>query len=145
MTKAPEAAVIDASVAIKWVVEEEWSESALALSTSRLVAPDLLLAECANILWKKAGRGELSAYEAATAAAVLDAAQIELMSSRGHLERIVELAATLGHPAYDCCYLAIAEATGLPLVTADTKLVVLLRRSPARGTTADILTLAEIA
>ncbi len=57
--------VIDASVAIKWVVEEDGTESALALrQQAKLIAPDLLVPECANILWKKAQRNELSRDEA---------------------------------------------------------------------------------
>ena len=44
--------VIDASVAIKWVVEEPGTPEALLLRRHRLLAPDLLMAECANILWK---------------------------------------------------------------------------------------------
>jgi len=42
--------VIDASVAIKWVVSEPGTQEALALRQHRLIAPDLLIAECANIL-----------------------------------------------------------------------------------------------
>jgi len=43
--------VIDASIAVKWVVGEDGSDEALALlRTARLSAPDLLAAECANIL-----------------------------------------------------------------------------------------------
>jgi predicted nucleic acid-binding protein len=45
--------VIDASVAVKWVVEEPGTQEALLLRQHRLLAPDLLVAECANILWKK--------------------------------------------------------------------------------------------
>ena len=57
--------VIDASIAIKWVIEEEGTAEALLLrNKARLRAPDLLAAECANILWKKAQRKELSAEEA---------------------------------------------------------------------------------
>ena len=53
--------VIDASIAIKWVVEEEGTTAALALrQQAKLIAPELLVAECANILWKKVLRGELS-------------------------------------------------------------------------------------
>lgn len=52
--------VIDASIAVKWVVEEEGTIEALALrGAAKLIAPDLLIAECANILWKKVRRGEL--------------------------------------------------------------------------------------
>ena len=43
--------VIDASIAVKWVVEEDDTAEALALRrTSKLIAPQLLVAECANIL-----------------------------------------------------------------------------------------------
>jgi predicted nucleic acid-binding protein len=52
--------VIDASIAIKWVIEEEGTKEALALRNQALVAPDLLIAECANVLWKKVRRREPS-------------------------------------------------------------------------------------
>jgi predicted nucleic acid-binding protein len=123
VTAAPVAAVVDASVAIKWVVAEMGSERSLALAGSRLVAPDLLLVECANVLWKKVRRHELSDAEAGAAAALLEAADIELVPARGLMERTVALACALDHPAYDCCYLAVAEARSLPLVTADEALV----------------------
>jgi predicted nucleic acid-binding protein len=112
--------VIDASVAIKWLVEEEGSEAALALrETDRLLAPDLLAAECANILWKKARRGELTIDEALFAARLLERAEIELLPTRALLHRATEIAVGLDHPAYDCFYLALAEANDCRFVTAD--------------------------
>ena len=45
-----DAAVVDASVAVKWVVPETGSDLARSLSNASLEAPDLLLVECANIL-----------------------------------------------------------------------------------------------
>ena len=46
--------VIVTSIAIKWVVEKDGTELALALrQQARLVAPDPLVPECANILWNK--------------------------------------------------------------------------------------------
>ena len=45
--------VIDASVAVKWVVEEDGTPEALNVLTARpLGSTDPLLAECANIVWK---------------------------------------------------------------------------------------------
>jgi predicted nucleic acid-binding protein len=44
--------VIDASVAVKWVLAEPDSVQALALRQHDLAAPELLVAECANVLWK---------------------------------------------------------------------------------------------
>jgi predicted nucleic acid-binding protein len=43
--------VIDASIAVKWVVEEHSTPEALILrKQAGLIAPELLVAECANIL-----------------------------------------------------------------------------------------------
>jgi predicted nucleic acid-binding protein len=117
------ALVIDASVAIKWVIDEPGTAHALALRQHRLGAPDLLVAECANILWKKVRRGELSDQEATTAAALLCGADILLEPMSALMEQAVQLALRLGHPAYDCFYLALAEMTDAPLVTADEALV----------------------
>ena len=115
--------VIDASVAVKWVIEEEGTKEALALRGLALTAPDLLIAECANILWKKVRRSELSEREAAFAAGLLARADIDLVAMRPYLETAVTIALALDHPAYDCVYIALAEAEGLRFVTADTSLV----------------------
>lgn len=114
--------VVDASVAIKWVVDEPGTEEALLLRRHRLVAPDLLVPECANILWKKVRRGELSDAEAMLAARLLQRAEVELEPMRGLLEPATKLAIALDHPAYDCLYLALAEALSCALVTADEQL-----------------------
>jgi predicted nucleic acid-binding protein len=125
--------VIDASVAVKWVVEEEGTKEALALRDRALAAPDLLIAECANILWKKVRRNELSEQEAVFAAGLLARADIELMAMRPYLEAAVRIAVALDHPAYDCIYIALAEAEGLRFVTADTSLLRKVgRRAPER-------------
>ena len=79
--------VVDASIAVKWIIEEAGTADALALGRqSRLIAPELLIAECANILWKKVQRDELSKDEAILAARLLQGADIELLptlSARG--------------------------------------------------------------
>jgi predicted nucleic acid-binding protein len=114
--------VIDASVVIKWVVDEPGTAEALSLRRHRLFAPELLVAECANILWKKARRDELSLHEALFAARLLQRADIELSPMRGLLEPATRLAITLDHPAYDCAYLALAERLSCDLITADRRL-----------------------
>jgi predicted nucleic acid-binding protein len=113
--------VIDASVAIKWVIEERGSREALELLRHRLFAPELLVAECADVLWKKARRNELSMEEARLAARLLQRADIELAPMRHLLEPATSLAIALDHPAYDCIYLALAESLSCDLVTADQK------------------------
>jgi predicted nucleic acid-binding protein len=79
--------VIDASVALKWVVEEDGTAEALALRrVARLIAPELIIPECANILWKKVQRGQISQHEAFLAARLLQAADVECLPTRSLLE-----------------------------------------------------------
>lgn len=119
--------MIDASVAIKWVVEELGTAEALALRRYRLSAPDLLVPECANILWKKVRREELVEPEALLAARLLERADVDLVPMRRVLEPATKLAVALDHPAYDCFYLALADATGFSFVTADERLCAKVR------------------
>jgi len=112
--------VIDASVAVKWVVTEDGTDEAVALlSGTRLSAPDLLMVECANILWKKVRCSELTGEEAVVAARIIQHADIELHPMRALMEPAAQLAVDLDHPAYDCIYLALALAHGWQFVTAD--------------------------
>ena len=112
--------VIDASIAIKWVIEEEGTPQALTLRrNAKLLAPELLVAECANILWKKARRNELSREEALLAARLLQTAAIELVPTRSLLAAATRIAIELDHPAYDCLYLALAIENDCRFVTTD--------------------------
>jgi predicted nucleic acid-binding protein len=71
-----------------------------------LSAPDLLISECANIIWKKVRLGELSDAEAMVAIRLMISADIELVPAIQLAPRAVQLACLLGHSAYDCMYLA---------------------------------------
>ena len=123
--------VVDASVAIKWVVEEAGTPQAIALRRSaKLIAPDLIVAECANVLWKKTQRGELTPREADLAARLLERVDIELAPTRGLLAVATRIALAIAHPAYDCIYVALALARQTRYVTADQRLVDKLARLP---------------
>jgi predicted nucleic acid-binding protein len=112
--------VIDASIAIKWVVEEDGTPAALTLhQKAKLIAPDLLVAECANILWKKVQRSELSKAEALLAARLLQGAEIELLATRSLFETATRVSIEIDHPAYDCLYLVLAAENKCQFVTAD--------------------------
>jgi predicted nucleic acid-binding protein len=116
--------VIDASVAVKWVVEEAGTAAALTLRRrGTLLAPDLLVAECAHILWTKARRGELSRDEALLAARLLQGADLQLLPTRALLESATRISLDLDHPAYDCLYIALAEINDCSFVTADERLL----------------------
>jgi len=123
--------VIDASIAIKWVVQEEGSEAALALRTrAELIAPDLMIAEYANILWKKVERNEVSKSEALIAARLLQRANVDILSTRNLLEPATRLAIELEHPAYDCIYLALAIEMDCRFGTADKAFVRKISSAP---------------
>jgi predicted nucleic acid-binding protein len=125
-----EAAIVDASVAVKWLVQEPGSEQARLLSRARLEAPDLLPVECANILWKKVRVRDLSREEALARLQLLLQAPVSLAGSRMLLEPALEMSFDLRHPVYDCVYLALALQRQLPLVTADERLVAAVRKLP---------------
>jgi predicted nucleic acid-binding protein len=121
--------VIDASIAVKWVVEEDGTPEALALrQKAKLIAPELLVAECANILWKKVKRGELLKEEALLAAGLLQAAEFELLPTRNLFEPGLRVSIEIDHPAYDCLYLALAVENKCHFVTADERFLRKLRQ-----------------
>ncbi|MGO4448367.1 type II toxin-antitoxin system VapC family toxin [Phyllobacterium sp. TAF24] len=137
--------IIDASIAIKWVVEEEGTEEAVKLrGRYKFAAPDLLVAECANILWKKVQRNELVPDEARLAARLLQRADIELISMRGLLEEAAMLAILLGHPAYDCIYLALAKQRQCRFVTADERLRRVIQQKAAKELSSLCVSLDQI-
>jgi predicted nucleic acid-binding protein len=111
--------IVDASVALKWLIDEEGSEAASALAAEPLSSPSLILAECANALWAKALRHEISAAEVLERLALLRAAPVLLVPLEELVEDATRLAVTLGHPVYDCLYLALAVREKTRLVTAD--------------------------
>ena len=121
MAKLIDHAIVDASVAVKWVVPEIGSDHAAALATYRLSAPDLLDAECANVLWVKVTRAEISETDALTRISRLIAAPVDRVPCRELASAALKLSIDLGHPAYDCLYLALAIRAAVPLVTADQK------------------------
>jgi predicted nucleic acid-binding protein len=140
-----ETLIVDASIAIKWVVEEEGTHAAVDLrSRFRFAAPELLIPECANILWKKTQRGELTRDEAVLAARLLDRSGIAFLSMTGLLERATRLAIELSHPAYDCAYLAAAAQTRSRFVTADERLLRVIAERASNETARSCVSLATI-
>lgn len=116
--------VVDASVAIKWLVAESGHEhaAALLLNFPLLRAPDFLEIEVANVLWKKVRRRELDAKQARLAFASLPRFFESLSPSRELVERAMQISLEIDHPVYDCIYLAAAEKELGKLATADARL-----------------------
>jgi predicted nucleic acid-binding protein len=112
--------IVDASVAVKWVVSEIGSsEAAALLEQARLGAPTLWLSEASNVLWAKAMRRQLTPDEARRQAADLAEAPVVPIGLPGLLPIAMKLALELGHPIYDCFYLSAAIQRDTHVVTAD--------------------------
>lgn len=121
--------VIDASVALKWVFDEEWSAEALALieADETPIAPILMLTEAGNALWRRTVSGEVTAVEAARLLDGLQALPVGYVDERPLLGEALALATTLKHPIYDCIYLAMAIDHDVTLATADLRFARTLR------------------
>lgn len=112
---------IDASIAVKWFVAEPLCEEARLLLTPRvrLHAPELLLAEFANTIWKKGRRGEIPDPRPYFDELAGLHETIALHPGSALIGRAAEIAVKIDHPVYDCLYLACAEATESAVITAD--------------------------
>jgi predicted nucleic acid-binding protein len=129
-----EKVVIDASVAVKWVLPEEGTSQALALRDRfEFQSPELIIPEMSNILWKKCRRGELLSEEVNLCVQILMNSGIEYVTMRAHLEAATHLAIQLDHPAHDCMYLVLSQQTALRFVTADARLSRKLRQMESLG------------
>jgi predicted nucleic acid-binding protein len=115
--------VIDASVMVKWFIDEPGADRAAALRRDDSIAPDLVLAEVGNALWKHRRRGVLADADYVDAVEALQAAPIALTPVADLLTSAARLAAELDHPLYDCFYLALSMREGAPLVTDDQRLL----------------------
>jgi predicted nucleic acid-binding protein len=122
--------VVDASIAAKWFIREAGRDDALRLlEASERHAPDLVLAEVANVVWKKAIRGEVTDEQARFICIALKHYVDVLHPADALIESAIAMALRLRHPIYDCLYLACAERVAAPLVTADRRLARAVRGS----------------
>jgi predicted nucleic acid-binding protein len=106
-----------------------------------LMAPDLLMIEAANTLWKKTLRRELSVSEADRALGVLVESGLVVCPAQPLLARALAMAQQLAHPVYDCVYLALAERERATLITADERLLDRIKRRRLRARVADLRSL----
>ena len=115
--------VIDASVAVKWFVEEEQRDLARRLLDEHVtrVAPALILTEAANALRKKVSTGEVTAEQARAALAALPGCFSNLITSEAILESAFEISLEIEHFLGDCVYLACARLVGGRMITDDRK------------------------
>lgn len=124
--KAP-LVVVDASVVVKWFVDEENSSDAIHLRddyVARLIdvaSVELLPFEVLNALRYAPGIGEIDLKSVSTS---LDAYQLSLEELRGDLAyRCIQNSLRYGISIYDSSYLSLGELKEIPVYTADEKLI----------------------
>lgn len=137
--------VVDTSVAVKWVVPEDGAAveagtgAALELLAQELIAPDCILGEFANALFKKVQRSEIGREQAEAALQILPGT-VALFPTANLVDVALKLALDIGHPVHDCIFLMGAIQYDVPLVTADAKFY---RNCMRTGTPYPILLLGE--
>jgi predicted nucleic acid-binding protein len=123
--------VVDASVAIKWLLPSEREPlHAEALSwldrhmngEVKFVVPDLFWAEIGNFLWKSIRYARLTAAIAQTALDELKGRGLEAVPCSSLVDAALEIAVAYQRSAYDSFYVALALQTKTELITADEKL-----------------------
>jgi predicted nucleic acid-binding protein len=137
MITRPVACVVDASVGIKLVITEALSNEVHALfdhlardPAARFYVPDLFDIECANILWKQVQRSGYPLPDAQFNLVTLGALAMQRVSVTPLAADALAIAASRGISAYDACYVAASQQLGVPLITADSKLVARMAGSP---------------
>ncbi|MGN6190282.1 MAG: type II toxin-antitoxin system VapC family toxin [Conexibacter sp.] len=115
--------VLDASVLAALYVDDPasaQSETALKqIERAELHAPDFVVLEVANVLWKRVRREELHAEDAMAAVADLSAAPIKFHPIGGLVAQSLALALAHGFTAYDATYVALATRVGGIVITND--------------------------
>ena len=125
---APRPVVLDASVALKWVFDDEQDvEQAVALRDDFLVrgsvqlfAPTLYVYELVNGIISAMARRRLDRSRGELALGRLLIVEVALRPPS--VERTFEMAVDFGLSAYDGSYVALAEHLGAELWTADRQL-----------------------
>lgn len=118
--------VIDASVAVKWLLaDEDHVQQALALQQT-IISRDMAVAvpphfalEVAHTLVRAARRGRFDSAHLEGSLAAIQALGFEIEAGADLAIRAARLAQELGMSAYDAAYLVAVRAQGATLITAD--------------------------
>jgi predicted nucleic acid-binding protein len=123
------AAVVDASVVVKWLLPEPGRKDALKLAHAaaadqiKLIAPDLLAIEVASALSKRARRRMITETHVAQLWREFERSKPRLLNSENYTERAMQLSIAHHLSFFDCLYLAFALQHRLDLYTADARVL----------------------
>ena len=122
--------IVDASVAAKWFIEEEYGEAALSVleESNQLHAPDFLLLEMDSIICKWTRRGAVTIEEGGDLRDALRQYPIQHHPFASFLDSAFAIANQTGQSIYDCLYVALAALLKGRMVTADRRLYDVLKK-----------------
>lgn len=114
--------VVDASVVVAALIDNGpiGSWAAQVVRPAAVMAPQMMPAECANVLRNAVRRGDISADTGALAHHDLLEVEVKLFDYRPVASRVWELRENL--TTYDAWYVALAESLDAPLATLDLRL-----------------------
>ena len=121
--------VLDASVAMKWVLPEIDTLKAVRLRNEyrqglrELIAPDVFIPEVAHALTKMERRGIVPVGFAERRMLNIINCLPDLFPTLPLVRRAIQIASHARIAVYDCLYVALAEREGCELITADEKLI----------------------
>lgn len=123
--------VVDASVAVKWLIPEIHADAALRLleKNNTLTAPDLIFSEIGNVLLKKSRVGEIDPDAAVEMLTDFKGLPLQTYKTYESLEYAWTLAESNRLSFYDSLYVALAVKTDFRMVTADLKLYNVLKET----------------
>jgi predicted nucleic acid-binding protein len=135
--------VVDASVALKWFVDEPEAVQARRLlsGTYSLRVPDLIYGEIGNALWKRVRRKEITIDQGEQVLNALASIPWSVHPASSLADAAFGIAVRTGCTVYDGLYVALAAGSGAPLVTADEKLLRQVSQTPLG---AHVLRLQEV-
>jgi predicted nucleic acid-binding protein len=125
--------ILDASVALKWVLNEDDSDLARELRADYLagayefIVPDIFPAEIGHALVRAERRGLIDVGEASLLATRILFILPDLYPNLDLISRAIDIASKHRVGVHDCVYVALAEQENIPLLTADRKLLDALR------------------
>ena len=116
--------IVDASVAAKWFIDEEYSEAALSVlkEKNKLHAPDFLFLEIDSIICKWIRRGIVTTEEAVELRDALRRYPIQNHPFASYLNSAFAIANETKQSIHDCLYVALAALLKAKMVTADRRL-----------------------
>jgi predicted nucleic acid-binding protein len=117
--------VVDASVGLKWYLDEPHATAARALLQGGvdLSVPHLFFTEVSNTLAKRCRRRDISAEVVMTALEAVEKVPLKVWPDRVLLWDAVAIALRHGCSVYDAVYLGLADWIEGQVVTADRRLL----------------------